>query len=74
MDQKHIIEAGLGLADGIGLKFSVARLFGGVHKCVKFHSHSSYLASTCFTRYPAGQKLNLDDALTWVMGFGQNLV
>ena len=74
MDQKHLIEAGLGLADGIGLIFGVAWLFGGVLMCAKFHSHRSYLASTCFTRYPAGQKLHLDDALTWVMGFGQNLV
>ena len=74
MDQKHIIEAGLGLSDGIGLKFGVAGLFGGVHKCAKFHGHRSYLASTCFTRFPSSQKLNLDDALTWVMGFCQNLV
>ena len=74
MVQKCIIEASLTLACCIWLKFGGEGLFGGVHKCAKFQSHWMYLASTCFTRYPAGQKLDLDDALTWVMGFGYNLV
>ena len=74
MDQKHFGEAGLTLVDGVGLKFCVHGLFGVVHMCVKFHGHWVHLAGTCFTRCPTGQKLYFDDALTWMMGFGSNLV
>ena len=49
-------------------------LFGMVHMCIKFHGHWTSLASTCFTRCPADQNLTLDDALTWLAGFGYNLV
>src|SRR4051812_30899695 len=45
-----------------------------VHTCIKFDSHWTYIASTCFTMLPTDQKLKHDDALTWVIGFGSNLV
>ena len=41
--------------------------------CIKFHSHWTHIASTCFTMWPTDQKLKLDNALTWVMGFGSSL-
>ena len=56
------------------LKIGVAWLFGMVHMCIKFHSHWTNIASTCFTMWPTDQKFNHDDALTWVIGFGSNLV
>src|SRR4051812_24413293 len=45
-----------------------------VHTCIKFDSHWTYIASTCFTMLPTDQKLKHDDALTWVVGFVSNLV
>src|SRR4051812_42209334 len=42
--------------------------------CVKFHSHLTHRASTCFTMWPTDQKLKLDNAHIWFMGFGSNLV
>src|SRR3954467_3122531 len=45
-----------------------------VHMCVKFHSHWTQIASTCFTMWPTDQKLKHDNAHTWVMGFGSYLV
>ena len=74
MDQKCLGEASLTYACWIWIQFGVVGLFSGVHNCAKFHGHWSYLASTCFTRFPSGQKLHVDDALTWVVGFGYNLV
>ena len=59
---------------GIGSKICVAWLFGMVHMCIKFHSHCTYIASTCFTMLPTGQKLNIDNALTWLVGLCSNLV
>src|SRR4051812_22812096 len=56
------------------MKFYVAWLSSMVHMCIKYHSHWTHIASTCFTMWPTDQKLKLDDALTWVMGFGSNLV
>src|SRR3954468_2688576 len=43
-------------------------------RCVQFHGNFTSLASTCFTRCPSDQKLKHDNALTWVMWFGSNLV
>src|SRR3954469_7528592 len=45
-----------------------------VQMCVKFRSHCTHIASTCFTMWPTDQKLKHDNAQTWVMGFGSNLV
>src|SRR3954464_5121936 len=45
-----------------------------VDMCIKFHSHWTHIASTCFTMWPTNQKLKHDNALTWVMGLGSNLV
>src|SRR3954469_12181212 len=59
---------------GIFLKIGVLALFGMVHMCIKFHSHWTHIASTCFTMWPTDKKLKHDDALTWFMGFGSNLV
>ena len=72
LDQECKVEASLTLAWLNGLKFGVLGLFGVRHKCAKFHGHWTHLASTCFTRWPTGQKLKVDDALIWVMGFGSN--
>src|SRR3954469_25373275 len=58
----------------IWLKICVLGLFGMVNMCAKFHSHWTHIASTCFTMWPTDQKSNLDDAHTWFMGFGSNLV
>src|SRR3954469_629486 len=55
------------------LKIGVLGLFGMFHMCVKFHSHWTHIASTCFTMWPTGQKLQLDNAHIWVMGFGSYL-
>src|SRR3954469_2248314 len=51
------------------LKFCVAWLFCMVHMCIKFDSHWTHIASTCFTMWPTDHKLKLDNTLTWVMGF-----
>src|SRR4051812_1099443 len=51
------------------LKFGVLGLYGMVHMCAKFHSHWTHIASICLTMWPTGQKLKLDNAHTWVMGF-----
>src|ERR1041385_6384817 len=56
------------------MKIGVVGLFGMVHMFIKFHGHWTSLDSTCFTRCPSDQKLKLDGALTWWMGFGSNLV
>src|ERR1041384_387707 len=45
-----------------------------VHMCINFHSQWTHIAGTCFTMLSTDQKIKLDDALTWVMGFGSNLV
>src|SRR3954471_21680646 len=45
-----------------------------VHMCVQFHSHWTHIASTCFTMWPTDQKIKLDNAHTWFMGFRSNLV
>src|SRR3954467_13095818 len=45
-----------------------------VHMCVKFHSHWTQIASTCFTMWPTDQKFKHDNAHTWVMRFGSYLV
>ena len=37
-------------------------------------STTTHIASTCFTMWPTDQKLKHDNSLTWVMGFGSNLV
>ena len=73
LDQKCKVEASITSGGWIGLKFGVAWLFGMVHMCINFHSHWTHIASTCFTMWPTDQKIKLDDALTWVMGFGSNL-
>ena len=54
----------------VWLKLGVGESFGSVHMCAKSQSHWMYLASTCFTRYLAGQKLDLEGDLTWMVGFG----
>src|SRR4051812_40781958 len=41
---------------------------------VKFHSNWTHIASTSFIMLPADQKLQLDNAHTWFMGFGSYLV
>src|SRR3954468_11031625 len=56
------------------LKIGVLGLFGMAHMCVKFHSHWTHIASTCFTMWPTDQKIKLDNAHTWLMGSGSNLV
>src|ERR1041384_3420588 len=72
-DQYCKVEASITSGGWIWLKVGVARLFGMVHMCVNFHSHWTHIASTCFTMLSTDQKVKLDDALTWVMGFGSNL-
>src|SRR3954466_14158040 len=73
LDQKCKVDASLTYGGWIWLTFGVAWLFGMVHMCIKFHSHWTHLASTWFTMWPTEHKIKLDDALTWVMGFGSNL-
>src|SRR4051794_16451088 len=58
----------------IWLKIGVLGLFGMVNMCAKFHSHWTHRASTCFTMWPTDQKIQIDNAHTWFMGFGSNLV
>ena len=74
LDQNCKVDASLTQGRQNWLKIGVAWLFGMVHMCIKFHSHWTHIASTCFTMLPTDQKLTLDNALTWVMGFGSNLV
>src|SRR4051812_544163 len=74
LDQKCKVESSLAWDWWNWLKIGVAWLFGMVHTYIKFHSHWTHIASTCFTMWPIDQKLKLDNALTWVMGFGSNLV
>src|SRR4051812_12693100 len=74
LDQKCKVDAGLTLAWWNWLKIGVLGLFGMVHIFIKFHSHWTHIASTCFTMWPTDKKLSIDNALTWVMGFGSNLV
>src|SRR3954471_9008804 len=74
LGQNGVGEASISLDCWIWLKIGVLRLFGMVNMCAKFHSHWTHIASTCFTMWPTDQKSNLDDAHTWFMGFGSNLV
>ena len=74
MDQNCKVYASLISGGWIWMKFGVALLFGMVHMSIKFHSHWTYIASTCFTMLSTDQKFKHDDALTWVVGFGSNLV
>ena len=74
LDQNCNVDASITSGGWIGLIFGVAGLFGMVHMCINFHSHWTHIASTCFTMLSTDQKIKLDDALTWVMGFGSNLV
>ena len=74
LDLNCKVDASLASGGWIGLKFGVAGLFGMVHMCINFHSQWTHIASTCFTMWPTNQKIKLDDALTWVMGYGSNLV
>src|SRR4051812_924051 len=74
LDQNCKVEASLASGGWIWLNVGVAWLFGMVHTCVNFHSHWTHIASTCFTMWPTNQKIKLDDALTWLIGFGSNLV
>src|ERR1044071_2049341 len=74
LDQTCKVGASLAQVWWNWLKFGVAWLFGMVHMCIKFHSHWTHIASTCFTMWPSDQKLKHDNALTWIMGFGSNLV
>ena len=73
LDQNCKVDASLTYGGWNWLRFGIAWLFGMVHMCIKFHSHWTYIASTCFTMLPTDQKFKLDDALTWVMGFGSTL-
>src|ERR1043165_54116 len=73
LDQKCKVDASLTYGGWNWLKFGVAWLFGMVHMFVKFHSHWTHTASTCFTMLPTDQKFNIDNSLTWVIGFGSNL-
>src|SRR4051812_24754651 len=74
LDQKCKVDANITYAGWIWLKFGVAWLFFMVHMFINFHSHSTYIASTCFTMLPTDQKIKLNDALTWMVVFGSNLV
>src|SRR4051812_45929786 len=74
LDQKCKVDASLTYVGLNWMKFGVAWLFGMVHMCIKFHSHWTHIASTCFTMWLTDQKLKHDNALTWVMVFGYNLV
>src|ERR1043165_8821680 len=74
LDKKCKVDASLTYVWCNWLKFCVAWLFGMVHMCIKFDSHWTHIASTCFTMLPTDQKLKHDDALTWVVWFGSNLV
>src|ERR1043165_3113863 len=73
LDQNCKVDASITSGGWIWLKFGVAGLYGMVHMCINFHSHWTYIASTCFTMWPTDQKIKLDNALTWVIGFGSNL-
>src|SRR4051812_25369414 len=74
LDQKCKVDASITSGGWIVLKFGVAWLFRTVHMCTNFHSQWTYIASTCFTLLPTDQKFKHDDALTWVVWFGSNLV
>ena len=74
LDQNCKFDASLTSGGWNWLKFGVAWLFGMVHMCIKFHIPWTHISSTCFTMLPTDQKLKHDDALTWVMGFGPDLV
>src|SRR4051812_28062134 len=74
LDQNCKVDARLTYVLWNRLKFGVTWLFGMVHMCIKFHIHWTHIASTCFTMWPTDQKLNIDNALTWVMGFDSNLI
>ena len=49
LDQECKVDASLASGGWNWMKFGVAWLFGMVHMCIKFHSHWTYIASTCFT-------------------------
>src|SRR4051812_4277839 len=74
LDQNGKVDARLAYDWWNWLTIGVAWLFGMVHMCIKFHSHWTHIASTCFTMWPFDQKFKLDNALTWVTVFGSNLV
>src|SRR3954471_21164279 len=74
LDHKCKVDASITSGGWNWMKFGVAWLFGMVHMCIKFHSHWTYIASTCFTMLPTDQKLKHDDALTWVVCFVSNFV
>src|SRR3954471_219352 len=74
LDQKCKVDASITYGGWNWMKFGVAWSFGMVHMFINFHSHWTHIASTCFTMWPTEQKIKHDDALTWVMGFGSNLV
>src|SRR3954464_7761772 len=74
LNQKCKVDASITSGGWIWMKFGVAWLFGMVHMCINFHSQWTHIAGTCFTMWPTDQKIKLDDALTWVVGFGSNLV
>src|SRR3954468_24211912 len=69
MGQYGVGEASISFYYCNWLKIGVLGLFGMFNMCVKFHSHWTHIASTCFTMWPTDQKLQLDGALTWVIVF-----
>src|SRR3954466_12837981 len=56
------------------LNIGVLGLYGMVPMCVKFHSYWTHIAITFFTMWPTDHKLKLDNAHTWVIGFGSYFV
>src|SRR3954468_1015376 len=73
LDQNCKVDSSITSGGWIGMKFGVAWLYGMVHMCINFHSHWTHIASTCFTMWPTDQKIKLDNALIWVIGFVSNL-
>ena len=57
VDQKCKVDASITSGGWNWIKFGVALLFGMLYMCIKFHSHWTYIASTCFTMLPTDQKL-----------------
>src|SRR3954470_18604680 len=74
LDQKCKVDASITSGGWNWMKFGVSGLFCKVHMCINFHIQWTYIASTCSTMLPTDQKLKHDDALTWVVWFGSNLV